>query len=634
MRRIPIRLLLAFSLVAVTCISFSCASNLIFSVFTRTLWMDYSKEVEIHLQRTVGDGIGPVGSLYDPILTARAMQKPLERATSLPDNLQEIARQISAERFQVFLFDRNTKLQVRYPDALPLELATPASVFELLNMRCREYRFRLQQKRQLGEDVLEWPGLERPSFFKRLFFGPVGIFGFSQEFRYKKYYIGVLQYLHLHHWEGLQVAESERGQAAKNAAITGDSTSVHPGGKPPQGGPGPDPGHRPHHENGRHLRHMQTELQLVDKISAEGISLFSPPGMNRVTYELPEDLHVMVAPIFCNGRLEGFVQVISSWAFQKQILYDFATQICAIGVLVAMCIVVLSYFVSDWVLRPLKSVVETARSVTAGDLSARTGLPKGRNEFYMVGHTLDRMVDNLQEAFVEQRRFIGDASHELKTPITSLLGVAQVLSIIRQELGDNPQMDKSLATMNRELERMTELVRDLLLLSRSSELSMKLSTDPISVAELIDDACQASLSGVMNRNIVKVPGHDLWLLGDIGLLSRAVRNVIDNALRHTPEDKKVSVSFAKVGEEVCIEVDDEGCGIKAEHLKDLGKRFFRTDKGRARGQGGTGLGLAITRTVVERHKGRLEITSQEGQGTQVKIFLPLPDETLLDNEAE
>ncbi|MDO5297013.1 MAG: HAMP domain-containing sensor histidine kinase [bacterium] len=600
MRRIPIRWLLTFSMALVTCCSFIIAGNLIFSAFARNVWMEYTQFVEMQLHDVLGNETDYNWQDKGPFVVASTAHRPIEFPSNYEGGPENFVRSLSKNGYQVILFDDQRRILARYPYNSSLEIMPPSSVFELLELRLNEYA--------AGTHVRPIPDTDskRPSFLHGMFFGPVGIFNIFDGFLY-----GRGQHNFFVFMRGAKDNYEHNSLPGSHADSSNPQNFATEQRSLPNGG-------------GRALT-VNSEASVTKHLNADGISIFCPPDFMRVTYEIPNDCQVFVAPFVRQGQLVGFVEVVSSWAVSKRMLYEFAAQITVIGGLLSLIVIAVSIAVNDWLFKPLETVVETARRVSTGDLSARTGLQRGRNEFYMLGSSFDSMVESLEESFTEQRRFIGDASHELKTPITSLLGVAEVLGIIRQQLGDNPQMDKSLATMKRELERMTVLVRDLLLLSRSSELAMKLSMDPISVQELIDEACQASLCGVMNRTVERNSSGDLFLLGDIHLLTRALRNIIDNALRYTPADKKVSVNFAKIGTEVCIAVVDEGCGIKAENIKDLGKRFYRVDSGRARVSGGTGLGLAITRTIVERHKGRLDISSQEGQGTTVKIYLPLPN---------
>ena len=607
MRRIPIRWLLAFSMALVACCSFIIAGNLIFSAFARNIWMEYTQFVEMQLHEVLGSEPEHNWQEKGPFTVAGTAQHPIEFPSDYEGGPEKFVSTLGRNGYQVVLFDSERRILARCPYNSPAEIIPPSSVFDLLELRLNEYAQRGSAAPSVSAKN------RRPGFFHGMLFGPVGIFNIFDGFLYGRG----------RHNFFVFIQDAKDGFGRKDAS--------------PDGSDGRDPGHSAEAQ-GLSAGHssdpvkQHNEAAVSKHLNADGISIFFPPDFMRVTYEISDDRQVFLAPFVRRGQLVGYVEVVSSWAVSKQMLYEFAAQITVIGLLLSLIVIAVSAAVTDWLFKPLETVLETARRVSDGDLSARTGLAQGRNEFYTLGCSFDRMVERLEESFTEQRRFIGDASHELKTPITSLLGVAEVLSIISQQMGENPQMDKSLTTMKRELERMTVLVRDLLLLSRSSELAMKLSTDPISVQELIDEACQASLCGVMNRTVERNSGGDLFLLGDMHLLTRALRNLIDNALRYTPKDKKVSVNFAKIGTEACIAVVDEGCGIKAENIKDLGKRFYRVDSGRARVSGGTGLGLAITRNIVERHKGRLDISSQEGRGTTVKIYLPLPDEQQFGEE--
>ena len=363
------------------------------------------------------------------------------------------------------------------------------------------------------------------------------------------------------------------------------------------------------------------------------VKMIPPPPhfgpFNLVYVDVP-NFQIMLCPITEGDKLVGYIEAAVPWNFADRAI-KMAHRLFAIGSIVLAILVSLAGICAARVLTtPLQKVVGVAKKLEAGDLSARVHLGEGRNEIFVMANTFDHMLDALQESFLEQQRFIGDASHELKTPLTSLMGAVHVLKL---KLEDAKVLDKvqgTVSTIDKELSRMEHLVLDLLTLSRNQELSHRKVADPVSVNEVVRGAISASLSEAMEHPIESEIGRDVWILGDASALTRAVRNIIDNALRHTPKDKKVK-ALVKLGDkEVKIIVSDEGCGISPEHLANLGKRFYRVDTGRDRISGGTGLGIPITEAIVKRHGGSVVFSSEVGKGTQVTITLPLMSKSELD----
>lgn len=365
-----------------------------------------------------------------------------------------------------------------------------------------------------------------------------------------------------------------------------------------------------------------------------GVNEMMPPpphfGPFNLVYVDAPNFQIMLCPITEGDKLIGYIEAAVPWNFADRAI-RMAHRLFAIGsIILALLVSVAGICTARVLTTPLQKVVGVAKKLEAGDLSARVNLGEGRNEIFVMANTFDHMLDALQEAFLEQQRFIGDASHELKTPLTSLMGAVHVLKL---KLEDAKVLDKvqgTVSTIDKELSRMEHLVLDLLTLSRNQELSQRRIADPVSVNEVVKNAVGASLSEAMEHPVEIETGRDVWILGDASALTRAVRNIIDNALRHTPKEKQVKVAAQVTDNDVKIVVTDEGCGISPEHLANLGKRFYRVDTGRDRISGGTGLGIPITEAIVKRHGGSVKFDSKVGQGTRVTITLPLMSAKDLD----
>ena len=236
--------------------------------------------------------------------------------------------------------------------------------------------------------------------------------------------------------------------------------------------------------------------------------------------------------------------------------------------------------------------------------------------------------------------FVANASHELRTPLAAILGYVETLQEDDGSI-ETPVAKKFLGIIEREAKRMQALVGDLMSLSRVEAEKHELPTDRIDLASLVEraarDAAGPQRGDRLDINLTAEP----LVLGDLQQLEQVVRNLVDNALKYGAADRPVHVTLDLAqGDQARIAVVDEGEGIAPEQIPHLTRRFYRTDPGRSRASGGTGLGLAIVKHIVERHRGRLDITSELGKGTRVVVRLPLaepdpPGETsLTDGEAE
>jgi two-component system phosphate regulon sensor histidine kinase PhoR len=221
--------------------------------------------------------------------------------------------------------------------------------------------------------------------------------------------------------------------------------------------------------------------------------------------------------------------------------------------------------------------------------------------------------------------FVANASHELRTPLAAILGYVETLQEGDGKL-DTPTARKFLGIIEREAQRLHALVSDLMSLSRVEAEKHELPTERIDLAALVERAARdAAGSERIERVAIQAAAHPV-VLGDRQQLEQVVRNLVDNAFKYGAPDAPVSVMLDLAqGEQARIAVSDQGEGIAAEHIPHLTRRFYRTDPGRSRASGGTGLGLAIVKHIVERHRGRLDITSQLGKGTRVVVRLPVAE---------
>ncbi|MBY6014015.1 PAS domain-containing protein [Qipengyuania gaetbuli] len=236
------------------------------------------------------------------------------------------------------------------------------------------------------------------------------------------------------------------------------------------------------------------------------------------------------------------------------------------------------------------------------------------------------LVNKTAEADISRAHtdFVANASHELRTPLASILGYVETL---REEDRPEPEMaDKFLATIQREARRLQDLVSDLMSLSRIEAEKHDLPANTVALAAVAKRAAQDG-AGAERMERLDFEAHGEFIVrGDEQQLEQLVRNLVDNAMKYGAPDSSVTVRLAPQGEtRVLLTVTDRGDGIAPEHIPHLTRRFYRTDPGRSRASGGTGLGLAIVKHIVERHRGKLSIDSKLGEGTRVKVSLPLAD---------
>lgn len=236
-------------------------------------------------------------------------------------------------------------------------------------------------------------------------------------------------------------------------------------------------------------------------------------------------------------------------------------------------------------------------------------------------HAMVEFVNRTAEADIGRAHtdFVANASHELSTPLASIIGYVETLADTDAKV-DQATSAKFHATVLREARRLQALVRDLMSLSRIEAEKHDPPRKAVDLGQLAASVAGevASVSGE-GRIVIEGPSQPATILGDRGQLDQLVRNLIDNALKYGDPDQPVVVAIDRDRTNVTLRIEDRGAGIGPDHLPHLTRRFYRTDPGRSRAAGGTGLGLAIVKHIVERHQGRLDIASTVGIGTTVTV---------------
>ena len=247
------------------------------------------------------------------------------------------------------------------------------------------------------------------------------------------------------------------------------------------------------------------------------------------------------------------------------------------------------------------------------------------------GLYLMTMADMSAEISAELSRstFVANVSHELRSPLTSLIGMVETLRGPARD--DRKAQDRFLALMDEETQRMSRIVMDLLSLSKFEAQEHIVPDDSVNIEDVIirtATALESSDPDYPGRIQIEREGDIPAIRGDADLLIEVFQNLLENALRYSPPKSKVDVTIsrrqsarpgAQAGVQICVQ--DYGDGIEDAHIPRLTERFYRVDKGRSRQMGGTGLGLAIVKHIINRHRGRMVIDSEVGKGTRVTVYL-------------
>ena len=244
-------------------------------------------------------------------------------------------------------------------------------------------------------------------------------------------------------------------------------------------------------------------------------------------------------------------------------------------------------------------------------------------------YSMIELINRTAEADISRAHtdFVANASHELRTPLASIIGYCETLTDEGGEDVPPETRQRFLGTVLREAKRLQNLVDDLMSLSRVEAEKHEQPSERFGLAAIVSQSARdAAGSERLKKVELDVAEGDLEILGDRQQMEQLVRNLVDNALKYGDRDQPITVSLEPgPRKDAILRVRDRGEGIAAEHLPHLTRRFYRTDPGRSRAAGGTGLGLAIVKHIVERHRGQLDISSVEGEGTTVTVSIPLAE---------
>jgi len=277
--------------------------------------------------------------------------------------------------------------------------------------------------------------------------------------------------------------------------------------------------------------------------------------------------------------------------------------------------------------RPIKRMTHTASAIAAGDLSARVPDVAAGTEAGELGAALNSMLGRIEDAFAERgrseerlRRFASDASHELRTPITTIRGYAELYRA--GALAEPAELAEAMRRTEQEAVRMGNLVEDLLALARLDQ-GRPLAAEPVDLGRLVDDAARDARAVDPQRPVDVRADDGLVVTGDEDRLRQVLANVVGNALVHTAPGTPVSLRATRVDGQAVVEVRDEGPGMAPDVAARAFERFYRADPSRSRHRGGTGLGLSIVDATMAAHGGSVELDTRPGAGTTVRIRLPL-----------
>ncbi|MCA9867183.1 MAG: HAMP domain-containing protein [Anaerolineales bacterium] len=347
-------------------------------------------------------------------------------------------------------------------------------------------------------------------------------------------------------------------------------------------------------------------------------------------------LRVLTVPVFDDASQPiGHIQVarlLDNFEIFNRVL----SRALLISMGAAFASLIMLTILTSSLFRPLEDIATVARQITrADDLSRRVPHSSRTDEIGELARAFNQTLERLDRLFRSQQRFLADVSHELRTPLTSVRGNLDLMK--RFGHYDEESMD----VIQDEMERMSRLLGDLLLLARADTGGLPLQIGPVELDNVLFEVYRQVRRIEKPVSVELTAVDQATILGDEDRLKQLLLNMVDNGIKYTLPGGTVRLSLTKEGGWANLIISDTGIGIPPEDLPHIFDRFYRVDKARSRAQGGSGLGLAIAKWIVQAHGGAIQVDSTVGQGTTFRITLPLnesprqlPDRTAeIDEEA-
>ncbi len=363
-------------------------------------------------------------------------------------------------------------------------------------------------------------------------------------------------------------------------------------------------------------------------------------GSHRVLYA--------AAPVYAsNGQISSFVYIATPLP-KTGLPENIVLQLISSMVIAVTLATLAGGYLARQIADPLEGLALASEAIAGGNLKVTAPTNSKIKEFKRLGHTFNKMTENLRKSDEAKKAFIADVTHELRTPLTVIKGTIETLE--DGAIDDMQGRSALLNSMGRETDRVIRLVNELLMLTRADAGSLPLEIRSFDFLEVVKQRC-ANLSNLAARKDVKIVSFGetrsdpvietdyagitpIMALADPNRISQVLDNLLDNAIRHSPPNSTITVRVIESRDGVECSVIDQGAGIPSEHLPFIFERFYRVDKSRNRKDGGAGLGLAIARALIQAQGGFIYTQSKAEIGTAITFWIrtPITSNNQLDSD--
>lgn len=321
-------------------------------------------------------------------------------------------------------------------------------------------------------------------------------------------------------------------------------------------------------------------------------------------------------------QINGVVLISASIDDIYKSLSEMKSQAYLLSLLTSFIVGLLSFFTSGIIIKPLKSLLKVVERITSGQLEQKVHI-RGRDEVAELGNAINHMAEQLQGVEESRQEFVSNVSHELKTPLSAIKVLTE--SLLFQENVPEEMYKEFFKDINSEVDRLNNIINDLLTLVKLDQKEIPMNIAVIDFNEMVQGILRrlSPLASQKGIELIYESHKEINVEIDEVKLTLAISNLVENSIKYTPDGGRVWVVLNADHQDAFISVKDTGIGIPKDEQGKIFERFYRTDKTRNRETGGTGLGLAITYKTIVMHNGRIQVESEEQEGTEFLVQIPL-----------
>ena len=307
---------------------------------------------------------------------------------------------------------------------------------------------------------------------------------------------------------------------------------------------------------------------------------------------------------------------------EKAFLTDLGETIFYAGLAGVIISIICGFLLSRKLLKPLSDITRKVKEIEIQDLNQRIKVQPTHDELEELANTFNLMLERLQKGFEQQRQFVSDASHELRTPATVICGYSDMLA--RWGKDDPQTADECITAIHSEAINMQRLIEKLLFLARADQKRQVLHKESIDMKMLIADIAKDTQLIAPQHTVSCSLNEDGYIFADPLCIRQMLRIFLDNSIKYTPDGGRIEISSSNDGKQMIVKITDNGIGIDKEEQKKIFERFYRVDTARTKnGVGGTGLGLSIAEWIAKAHDIKIQLESEIDKGTTIILYIPL-----------